>query len=129
MQEKLLPQSHHQWKDYSAGHPPPQTNYGYEERFADPDGDRKGWAQPNNGFNSYDRRTNGQRSQARPPQGGHYPGNGGGYGGYPSGYSSYDRRSGGSFNRGGDFAPDHYFMPSQRKYSGEVLRVYVDYNK
>lgn len=25
--------------------------------------------------------------------------------------------------------PDHYFMPSQRKYSGEVVRVYVDYNK
>lgn len=25
--------------------------------------------------------------------------------------------------------PDFYFMPSQRKYSGEVVRVYVDYNK
>lgn len=24
--------------------------------------------------------------------------------------------------------PDFYFMPSQRKYSGEVVRVYVDYN-
>ena len=23
--------------------------------------------------------------------------------------------------------PDFYFMPSQRKYSGEVVRVYVDY--
>ena len=25
--------------------------------------------------------------------------------------------------------PDHYFMKSQRKYSGENIRVYVDYNK
>lgn len=23
--------------------------------------------------------------------------------------------------------PDFYFMPSQRKYEGEVVRVYVDY--
>lgn len=30
---------------------------------------------------------------------------------------------------GGDqLQPDFYFMPSQRKYSGEVVRVYVDYN-
>ena len=25
--------------------------------------------------------------------------------------------------------PDFYYLPSQRKYSGEVVRVYVDYNK
>lgn len=25
--------------------------------------------------------------------------------------------------------PDFYFMPSQRKYEGEVVRVYVDYNQ
>lgn len=32
--------------------------------------------------------------------------------------------------RGGapELQPDFYFMPSQRKYSGEVVRVYVDYN-
>ncbi|CAD7013295.1 unnamed protein product [Ceratitis capitata] len=30
---------------------------------------------------------------------------------------------------GGADTPDFYFMPSQRKYSGEVVRVYVDYNK
>lgn len=30
---------------------------------------------------------------------------------------------------GGIDTPDFYFMPSQRKYSGEVVRVYVDYNK
>lgn len=34
-----------------------------------------------------------------------------------------DRSSG-----GGQLQPDFYFMPSQRKYSGEVVRVYVDYN-
>lgn len=46
------------------------------------------------------------------------------------GYSSYDRRNGGFSSRSSDYPPpDHYFMPSQRKYSGEELRVYVDYNK
>lgn len=46
------------------------------------------------------------------------------------GYSSYDRRNGGFNSRSSDYPPpDHYFMPSQRKYSGEELRVYVDYNK
>jgi len=57
---------------------------------------------------------------------------------YGSNYGSYDRRIGygnggpplpGHHPSGGDFAPDHYFMPSQRKYGGEFLRVYVDYNK
>lgn len=38
--------------------------------------------------------------------------------------SAYDRHRG-----PGDMQPDFYFMPSQRKYSGEVVRVYVDYNK
>lgn len=34
-----------------------------------------------------------------------------------------------SAGAGGDqLQPDFYFMPSQRKYSGEVVRVYVDYN-
>jgi hypothetical protein len=57
-----------------------------------------------------------------------------GYGSAGS-YGSYDRRIGyggpplpGHHPAGLD-APDHYFMPSQRKYSGEFLRVYVDYNK
>ena len=62
--------------------------------------------------------------------------NGSGYGSAGS-YGSYDRRIGyggpgtlpGHHPAGSDFAPDHYFMPSQRKYSGEFLRVYVDYNK
>ena len=64
-------------------------------------------------------------------------GSGNGYGSAGS-YGSYDRRIGyggggpplpGHHPAGSDFAPDHYFMPSQRKYSGEFLRVYVDYNK
>lgn len=69
----------------------------------------------------------------------------------PSGYYTQDRRDrsaqryGGNEDRrqnrdrsredprlvsnGGADTPDFYFMPSQRKYSGEVVRVYVDYNK
>lgn len=43
----------------------------------------------------------------------------------PPGYGSYDRR--GFHGRPTDFPPDHYFMPSQRKYSGETIRVFVDY--
>lgn len=31
-------------------------------------------------------------------------------------------------NHADNLQPDFYFMPSQRKYSGEVVRVYVDYN-
>lgn len=63
------------------------------------------------------------------------------------GYYTQDRRNrnthhhsggGGGGGGGGNAAaaanagidtPDFYFMPSQRKYSGEVVRVYVDYNK
>lgn len=57
------------------------------------------------------------------------------------GYYTQDRRSrsrddstkppgstaGGRSN--GTDTPDFYYLPSQRKYSGEVVRVYVDYNK
>lgn len=38
-------------------------------------------------------------------------------------------RSQSTSTAGGIDTPDFYFMPSQRKYSGEVVRVYVDYNK
>lgn len=57
----------------------------------------------------------------------------------PPGYYTQDRRSRNSHHStspsgpgaaaGGIDTPDFYFMPSQRKYSGEVVRVYVDYNK
>lgn len=43
--------------------------------------------------------------------------------------SSYDRSRDDPRLNGGADTPDFYFMPSQRKYSGEVVRVYVDYNK
>lgn len=53
----------------------------------------------------------------------------------PAGYYTTDRRSRShqqqappSGHNGTD-TPDFYFMPSQRKYSGEVVRVFVDYNK
>lgn len=36
-------------------------------------------------------------------------------------------RQNSSSDRSGADTPDFYFMPSQRKYSGEVVRVYVDY--
>lgn len=57
---------------------------------------------------------------------------------YAEGYYTQDRRRNNSrSNHQMDEAaagaamdkPDFYFMPSQRKYSGEVVRVYVDYNK
>lgn len=57
---------------------------------------------------------------------------------YAEGYYTQDRRRNNSrsHHQMEDAAtgaamdkPDFYFMPSQRKYSGEVVRVYVDYNK
>ncbi|XP_066143136.1 uncharacterized protein [Euwallacea fornicatus] len=41
--------------------------------------------------------------------------------------TQYDRHTVGAA-KGGQMPADFYFMPSQRKYSGEVVRVYVDYN-
>lgn len=41
-------------------------------------------------------------------------------------HASNDKTNG---HGSGADTPDFYFMPSQRKYSGEVVRVYVDYNK
>lgn len=58
---------------------------------------------------------------------------------YNDGYYTQDRRRNNNTSRSHHQAddsattamdkPDFYFMPSQRKYSGEVVRVYVDYNK
>lgn len=48
------------------------------------------------------------------------------------GYYTQDRSRGNRHHLRGmpsELQPDFYFMPSQRKYSGEVVRVYVDYNK
>ncbi|XP_076338554.1 uncharacterized protein LOC143240269 isoform X1 [Tachypleus tridentatus] len=51
--------------------------------------------------------------------------------GYSSAYATHDRslRSASSTLRAQqELQPDFYFMPHQRRYSGEVVRVYVDYN-
>ncbi|CAO1346058.1 unnamed protein product [Diamesa serratosioi] len=52
---------------------------------------------------------------------------------HPNGTNNHNnhhsRQGNGSSDRSGADTPDFYFMPSQRKYSGEVVRVYVDYNK
>lgn len=42
--------------------------------------------------------------------------------------TQYDRHTVGAA-KGGQMPADFYFMPSQRKYSGEVVRVYVGYNE
>lgn len=85
-----------------------------------------------------------QRPQVRPPsipsqQPGNYPGDSRSLqrprGAYPSTNMerttfSLPRTSHERTLRNGEseLQPDFYFMPSQRKYSGEVVRVYVDYN-
>nr|CAD7259493.1 unnamed protein product [Timema shepardi] len=48
--------------------------------------------------------------------------------GHRNGYYTQDRNRGPP-RQHSELQPDFYFMPSQRKYSGEVVRVYVDYNK
>lgn len=50
--------------------------------------------------------------------------------GYPSVYGTHDRKENNShrFSQTQP-SPDFYFMPHQRKYSGDVVRVHVDYNK
>lgn len=54
---------------------------------------------------------------------------------HPGGYYTHQRpgKAPGKSHSGNgaqpaSLQPDFYFMPSQRKYSGEVVRVYVDYN-
>ncbi|TRY75553.1 hypothetical protein TCAL_06383 [Tigriopus californicus] len=153
--DKLIAQS--AWRDYSAqGH---HTNYAYEtfDPNEDPKRHARG-VMPGPGgpyptaTNGRSRGSNGYPRPPGPPSGpppqdprtyslpraSGNGSNGGGYSsapapGYNPGYGSYDRRApnGGYSGRpGGDFIPpDHYFMPSQRKYSGENIRVYVDYNK
>ena len=52
---------------------------------------------------------------------------------YPTAYATHDRKD--IYNRhfiqpsfSPQLQPDFYFMPHQRRYSGEVVRVFVDYN-
>jgi hypothetical protein len=122
----------HQWKDYVSHGPPAYDAFDHD--------DPKSWGPARHSYERQAARVGGG--------GGHHhhsthslPRGSGGLAAssnsshnqaaYSVGYSSYDRRSGGFQSRppASDYPPDHYFMPSQRKYSGEVLRVYVDYNK
>lgn len=52
--------------------------------------------------------------------------------GYPSAYNTHDSlKENSSYRHLGQphaLTPDFYFMPHQRRYSGEVVRVFVDYN-
>lgn len=54
---------------------------------------------------------------------------------HPSGSASQQQhlsrhpQSNTSASTGIGLQPDFYFMPHQRRYSGEVVRVFVDYNK
>ena len=133
LQEKLLSQS--QWKDYSGpmGPPPLQHNYGYDglESEEQKMGGLAGWQHRQ----SYDRYSRANTHSL--PRGSHQPPPPARAPSYPMGYSSFDRREqrGHVSSRPGQGhegfpPPDHYFMPSQRKmYSGESIRVYVDYNK
>ena len=138
LQEKLLGQS--QWKDYSGplGPPPLQHNYGYDglESEEGKMGGLGGWQ--GQGRQSYDRYSRANTSSL--PRGNHHPPPPSRAPSrapaYPMGYSSFDRRERAHVSsrpgqgHEGFPPPDHYFMPSQRKmYSGESIRVYVDYNK
>lgn len=52
--------------------------------------------------------------------------------GYPSGYNTHDSSKDNTYRsylgQPHALTPDFYFMPHQRRYSGEVVRVFVDYN-
>merc|ERR1712117_409131 len=122
--EKLLGQS--QWKDYSGpmGPPPLQHNYGYDG-FESEDQKMGGW-QPRQ---SYERYSRGNTHSL--PRGQHHPPPPAPA--YPLGYSSFDRRERGGGHhqvnsrpgpgQDGFPPPDHYFMPSQRKYSEHGHRL------
>ena len=133
LQEKLLGQS--QWKDYSGpmGPPPLQHNYGYDGMESDDGkmGGMGGWQHHRQSYDRYSRANTHSlpRGNQHQPPPSRAPS-------YPMGYSSFDRRERGHVSsrpgqgHDGFPPPDHYFMPSQRKmYSGESIRVYVDYNK
>ena len=116
------------WKDYAAsGNGQHHTNYAYEPYEQDPrgmpplpPGNRVHPQMPSHHNGSLQRpRPSGGYSRA-PPVGYSLPRPTNGYGAPPPpGYGSYDRRGYHSRPPGhlpSDFAPDHYFMPSQRKY-------------
>lgn len=98
--EKLLTSSH--WKDYSTT---ASSNYSYENFALRPDEDLGPPAgAPRAASVTYD------RGPARVPPPATNP------------YATAQRRQPQEMN------PDFYFMPHQRRYSGEVVRVFVDYS-
>lgn len=135
-QDHLIPNS--AWKDYSAAN----TNYAFEAFEAEEkkqqqlNGKSRGDTLPAKpGTRNVTRPTSrppsipplhssymGDTRSLQRPRGGYAPGN-------PERNTfslprtAYDRH-----RPPQDMQPDFYFMPSQRKYSGEVVRVYVDYN-
>lgn len=64
-----------------------------------------------------------------PHGGGYYTQDRRGRNGHQQHHHHHHPNNGYNGDRSGADTPDFYFMPSQRKYSGEVVRVYVDYNK
>jgi hypothetical protein len=148
----LLPNS--AWKDYSAAN----TNYAFEAFEAEEKPQGHTGTLPSNGSSRAPvvqhkpliamPHHNGShyadtRSLQRPRGGGYQmPGplerttyslprtahQAGGTGPPHNGYYTQDRHRGPPRGHS-ELQPDFYFMPSQRKYSGEVVRVYVDYNK
>lgn len=134
------------WRDYS------ETNYGYDaydenklgpnsmpltaapQHYPGPGNghghgrDRVDHGQPSNGYSSRDGGGLGPPSMSLPrPQHTHQS-----HGSQNSTHSMRHNGGGGGPPGGANglnHNPDFYFMPSQRKYSGEVVRVYVDHNK
>ena len=116
------------WKDY-----PPSINGGYSyENF----GEEIDGSATLQGTHKKQRRSNGYNGK-------HYGDKGpNGYGAgegmplpsppmRPPGHHdrpSRDGRGGGHYAQPHALQPDFYFMPHQRRYSGEVVRVFVDYN-
>lgn len=124
------------WRDYS------ETNYGYdaydEKNYGNampmtatsPMGyqERNGYNtyQASNGNNGYGHHPTTNMSLPRPQHQMHQSHHSSRHNGNSS---AMGERSGGNGGGGSAANPDFYFMPSQRKYSGEVVRVYVDHNK
>lgn len=140
-QDHLIPNS--AWKDYSAN-----TNYAFDafeaEEKKQMNGKSRGDKDRTDSPPTKNNSRHVQRPQSRPPNvpsqtPASYAGDTRSLqrprGAYPSTNmerttfslprTAYDR----NHRNGHDMQPDFYFMPSQRKYSGEVVRVYVDYNK
>lgn len=136
-QDHLIPNS--AWKDYSSAN----TNYAFDafeteekkqQQLNGKNGHRTSDTLPAKPVSS----RNIQRPQSRPPGIPTHVGDTRSLqrprGGYPQGNMDrntfslprtvYERQH----RTPQDMQPDFYFMPSQRKYSGEVVRVYVDYN-